>query len=87
LKSHCFALIFHLSGSKKSLIYKFFLKRKRFSSDIQTILEFMEKEIKLIECPKNQYSTGYYSEFNPGHVQFKNKCDYHIKIVESFTLY
>ena len=56
----------------KSLIHKFFLKRKRFNSDIQNILEFMEKEIKSIECPKNQYSTGYYSEFNPGHVQFKN---------------
>ena len=32
----------------------------------------MEKEIKLIKCPRNEYLTGYYSEFNPGHVIFKN---------------
>lgn len=56
----------------KSYIHKFFLKRKRFSKKIQKVLEYMEKEIKTIKCPKNQYLTGYFSEFNPGHVFFKN---------------
>jgi len=56
----------------KSLIHRYFLKRKRFSIKIQNILVYMEKEIKKINCPKNQYFTGYYSEFNPGHVLFEN---------------
>lgn len=55
-----------------SLIHNVFLKRKRFSLKIQNVLVFMEKEIKKINCPKNQYSTGFYSEFNPGHVIFRN---------------
>ena len=56
----------------KKLIHKFYSRRKKFGKSTQKILEFMEKEIKLIKCPRNEYLTGYYSEFNPGHVIFKN---------------
>jgi len=60
-----------------SQIHRYFIKRKSFNINIQNILNYMENEIKKIKCPKNQYSTGYYSEFNPGHIVFeKGKIKY-----------
>lgn len=58
-------------------IHRYFLKRKKFGQEIQDILSYMEREIRKIKYPKNQYLTGYYSEFNPGHVIFeKNRVRY-----------
>ena len=56
----------------KFLINDYYVKRNRFGKEIQNVLEFMKNEISRLECPNGEYFTGYYSEFNPGHVKFKN---------------
>ena len=53
-------------------INKYYNKRKKYSKKFQDILSFMKKEIDSLPKPKNQYITGYYSEYNPGHVKFRN---------------
>ena len=61
----------------KELVMKFYKKRKKYSKEYQEILNFMNNEIKTIQCPSKEYKTGYFSEFNPGHVIFeRNKVKY-----------
>jgi len=52
------------------LIKRFHKIRKRRSKKIQKILEFMNANIKNTKCPSKEYKSGYFSEFNPGHVFF-----------------
>ena len=55
-----------------SLIKKYYNKRRIYPKNIQKSLEFMKKEIENLPIPENQYLTGFYSEFYPGHVYFKH---------------
>ncbi|MFA5176191.1 MAG: hypothetical protein WC413_02950 [Candidatus Nanoarchaeia archaeon] len=55
----------------------FYKKRMNYSKKYQIYLNFILKEAKNIKIPKKEYTSGYYSEFNPGHVIFsKNKVKY-----------
>lgn len=56
----------------KLLIDEIYGKRKLFNQKIQNIISYMHKEIVWLTCPKNEYLTGFYSEYNPGHVMFEN---------------
>ncbi|MBU0999606.1 hypothetical protein KKG24_04910 [Patescibacteria group bacterium] len=60
-----------------SKIKKFYKIRKRYNKKAQIALEFMYSNFNNIKCQKNQPSSGFFSEFNPGHVIFKgNKIRY-----------
>lgn len=56
----------------KLLIDEIYTKRELFSLEIQNIISYMKTEIAWLTCPKSEYLTGFYSEYNPGHVMFEN---------------
>ena len=56
--------------SIRALIKKYYKKRRMYSPRYQAVLAYLNNEIDGLKCPKKEYSTGYFSEFNPGHVIF-----------------
>jgi len=56
----------------KNLTLKYHKDKNRFSKRIQDILDFAKFEISNLTLPENEFLTGYFSEFNPVHVQFEN---------------
>lgn len=56
----------------KLLIDEIYTKRDIFDERIQNIISYMKTEIVWLTCPENEYVTGFYSEYNPGHVLFEN---------------
>lgn len=68
------------AGSHKDisgLISKFYKKRKSLPTFAQEALSFMKKQMPKTLCKAGEYKSGYFSEYNPGHVYFnKNKVSY-----------
>jgi len=56
----------------KLLIDDLYVNKELFGLEIQNIIFYMKKEIWWLATPKNEYLTGFYSEYNPGHVMFEN---------------
>jgi hypothetical protein len=54
----------------RALIKKYYKKRTMYSPRYRAVLAYLNNEIDGLKCPKKEYSTGYFSEFNPGHVIF-----------------
>ncbi|MBR9704568.1 hypothetical protein GOV12_04095 [Candidatus Pacearchaeota archaeon] len=54
----------------KKRIKIFYKIREKKNKKIQKILEFMKENISNTKCPNKEYKSGYYSEYNPGHVFF-----------------
>lgn len=56
----------------KILIDEIYTKKELFGLEIQNIISYMKTEILWLTCPESEYLTGFYSEYNPGHVMFEN---------------
>ena len=57
----------------KNLIIKSYILRSRYDKNIQKAIIFMKENIDKLKCRNGERKDAYFSEFNPGHVLFKNK--------------
>lgn len=61
----------------QNLINKFYKREKDLPNFAYKIISSMKKEIPDVLCKSGEYKSGYFSEYNPGHVYFKkNKVNY-----------
>lgn len=75
---------FHSLSSRKQLqtgdewkdlkenITKCYKYRNKYSKETKNLIEFMRKNVNNLKCPKNEFISGHFSEYNPGHVSFSD---------------
>jgi len=56
----------------KRLIRRLYRRRYNFDLETRKVIRFMYDGIKILKTPREECFTGYFSEFNPGHVLLKN---------------